>query len=471
MNKVFFILSIFICLSLISTQNPDYVNSLPDYPYNGTIFSGYLNTSEDNRQLHYVFVPSLNQTNKLVLWLNGGPGCSSMIGFLQEHGPAVVPDYTTKFELNPYSWTNLAHMIYIESPAGVGFSYSDKSREDIRSNDTKSGVDNLNAILSFFQKYPHLKELDFYISGESYAGIYVPTLAQLVLKHNLNREDKINLKGILIGNGVADWEVEIENSLIDYAYDHGLYSFETRTKLNQFCGNGSNWINEEKCIGARKEIQDSLQGMNIYDIYGICPPVTNRTKGARHSVETKFYKRIVNYQRKYGAIKHETFKPDSFGGIDDDDVQPIWPDGCAPDEYASKWLNREDVKKALHVRQNITFTECNDEVGANYTIDAKGSLYLYPQLIEQGLKIWFFSGDTDAAVSFNGSERWIQKLNLVVVDPWKNWSVNGQTAGYYQIYNGLTFLTIKGAGHMAPQWKRKESYALFKAFLEGRAHP
>lgn len=469
MNKTLFVLFLFCFFSLICTQNPDMVNSLPDYPYNSTIFSGYLNTSEENRQLHYVFVPSLNQTNKLVLWLNGGPGCSSMIGFLQEHGPAFIPDYTNRFELNPFSWTNLAHMIYLESPAGVGFSYSDRSKEDIRSNDTKSGVDNLNAIISFFTKYPQLKGLDFYISGESYAGIYVPTLAQLILKHNLNREDKINLKGILIGNGVADWEVELEHALIDYAYDHGLYSFETRSKLNQFCGNGTTWIDNDKCISARKEIQDSLQGMNIYDIYRICPPIKNSTKGSRHSVETKFYKRISNFQRKLIANKNKTLNSTILEGIDDS--LSIWPDGCAPDEYPAEWLNREDVKRALHVRSNITFAECSDEVGANYTIDEKGSLYLYPQLIEQGLKIWFFSGDTDGAVSFNGSQRWIEKLNLIIVEPWKHWSVDGQTAGYYQIYNGLTFLTIRGAGHMAPQWKREESYNLFKAFLEGKAHP
>lgn len=103
------------------------------------MFSGYLETGNLNRSLHYVYVNSANgdnNTDPVTLWLNGGPGCSSMlgtqtinIGFIQEIGPYVLPDgvdYKTDDPLveNPYSWNKRSNLLFIESPAGVGYSYN-----------------------------------------------------------------------------------------------------------------------------------------------------------------------------------------------------------------------------------------------------------------------------------------------------------------------------------------------------------
>lgn len=75
--------------------------------------------------------------------------------------------------MNNYSWNKIANVLYIESPGGVGFSTSASTAH----NDSSVAKDNLQALLSFFQKFPTLKKNDFYMSGESYAGIYVPYLA------------------------------------------------------------------------------------------------------------------------------------------------------------------------------------------------------------------------------------------------------------------------------------------------------
>lgn len=80
--------------------------------------------------MFYMFVESQSDPahDPVVLWLNGGPGCSSMFGFAQENGPYIMPDGSDEFEtqVNPYSWNKIANVIYIESPAGVGFSYTDQ---------------------------------------------------------------------------------------------------------------------------------------------------------------------------------------------------------------------------------------------------------------------------------------------------------------------------------------------------------
>ena len=99
-----------------------------------------------------------------------------MLGFLQEHGPYVMEDETNKFHKNEYSWNKENSMLYIESPAGVGFSYCD-DMSMCNFNDETSSQDNLDALFSFYQKFPEYYKNDLWLSGESYAGVYVPYLA------------------------------------------------------------------------------------------------------------------------------------------------------------------------------------------------------------------------------------------------------------------------------------------------------
>ena len=139
------------------------------------LYSGYLPIGTTTKSLHYIFVQSQSKptTDPVIVWFNGGPGCSSVLGFAQEHGPFVMEDGTTTFVENDYSWNKEANMLYIESPAGVGYSMCEGN--DCRFNDDTSADDNLAAILYFFNtKFPEYQSNDLYISGESYAGIYVP---------------------------------------------------------------------------------------------------------------------------------------------------------------------------------------------------------------------------------------------------------------------------------------------------------
>jgi len=99
----------------------------------------------------------------VVLWLNGGPGCSSLIGMVTEHGPFLFKAGTTEMYLNPYSWNKRANIIYLEAPAGVGFSYA--SNAYMSTNDTQTAIDNLAGLLKFFEKFPIYEGNDFYLTG------------------------------------------------------------------------------------------------------------------------------------------------------------------------------------------------------------------------------------------------------------------------------------------------------------------
>ena len=155
MPKVFlssFFLLLFSASLVFGADEQDRVIFLPgmdEFTFN--LYSGYLKVPNSSKSLHYMLAESQRspQYDPLIVWFNGGPGCSSMLGFLQEHGPFVMEDNTTFFHANNYSWNLEANMLYIEAPAGVGFSYCEKQSE-CNFTDEETSMDNLNALLSFF---------------------------------------------------------------------------------------------------------------------------------------------------------------------------------------------------------------------------------------------------------------------------------------------------------------------------------
>ena len=140
-------------------------------------YSGHLKVT-DSKALHYVFLESEDKpdTDPVVVWFNGGPGCSSLLGFIQEHGPFVIEDGASNITENPFPWTKTASMLYLESPAGVGYSVANKT-SDYNTNDVQQSEDAMVALQAFFAKFPEKLTNDLFISGESYGGIYVPYLA------------------------------------------------------------------------------------------------------------------------------------------------------------------------------------------------------------------------------------------------------------------------------------------------------
>lgn len=161
-------------------QSPDLVQSLPEMPdLSFGLYSGMITITGTKKQLHYVAALSQGnwQTDPVILWFNGGPGCSSMIGWTQEHGPYVMEDGTQTFVKNDYSWNKKANVIYFDSPAGVGYSVCGDINE-CDFDDDNTADDNLNAFLTLMTvNLPQLQSNDLYLAGESYAGIYVPKLA------------------------------------------------------------------------------------------------------------------------------------------------------------------------------------------------------------------------------------------------------------------------------------------------------
>lgn len=140
-------------------------------------------------------------------------------------------------------------------------------------------------------------------------------------------------------------------------------------------------------------------------------------------------------------------------------------------EYLSDYINRPDVRRALNIPDDVqAWSMCSPEVSDKYRLQVEASLWIYKIMMQYNYKILFFSGDTDGAVPTYGSRRWIDSLDLPVKEKWRQWKTDDQVSGFIVRYEGgLDFATIRGVGHMAPQWKRKDVTKLFTNWIHNEA--
>ncbi|KAK1263251.1 Serine carboxypeptidase II-3 [Acorus gramineus] len=250
----------------------DKIDALPGQPkwVDFDQYGGYVIVDPNyERALFYYFVESPhNSSDKpLVLWLNGGPGCSSLgYGALEELGPFRVNSDGKTLYLNDYAWTNAANVIFLESPIGVGFSYSNTSSDYKLNGDERTAGDSYTFLIHWLERFPHYKTREFFLAGESYAGHYVPQLAEKILQGNLNTcQTTINLKGIAIGNAEIE---EDTNTMARYEYfwTHAMNSDETYAAIHQFC-NFSGVDYSMECYSALDASRNERGNIEFDDIY------------------------------------------------------------------------------------------------------------------------------------------------------------------------------------------------------------
>ena len=197
-----------------ASPDADAVLSLPGYGKPpAPQFSGFLDASaaEPGTMLHYWFAAASSPDWKkmpVVLWLNGGPGASSLLGMLQEQGPLIIDRAGGLLE-NPWAWTQLANLVVLESPAGVGYSYCEAMKHGgaCANTDLSTAKAAHAALLDLFgTKFPELRANAFFITGESYAGVYSPTLAAEIVAANAagTAAAQINLVGMAVGDPCTD---------------------------------------------------------------------------------------------------------------------------------------------------------------------------------------------------------------------------------------------------------------------------
>lgn len=192
-------------------------------PVKGAIesYSGYLTVDEKHgSNLFFWFFPAMNGAANapVILWLQGGPGASSLYGLFEEHGPFSVGK-SHGLTLRNHTWVSTHSVLYVDNPVGTGYSFT--SDDAGYSTDQSSvGLNMYEALVQFFTLFFEYRKNDFYVTGESYAGKYVPAVSYAIHLNNPGAQVKINLKGLAIGNGLVDPFYQLFYS--EYLYQHGL---------------------------------------------------------------------------------------------------------------------------------------------------------------------------------------------------------------------------------------------------------
>ncbi|KAE9598446.1 hypothetical protein Lal_00031396 [Lupinus albus] len=421
-------------------KEKDRIDKLPGQPQvNFSQYGGYVTIDKlAGRALYYYFVESQHSKEKmpLLLWLNGGPGCSSLAyGAMEELGPFRVNSDGKTLAKKRYSWNYAANVLFLESPAGVGFSYSNKSSDYDTSGDRKTATDNYKFLVNWLERFPEYKKRDFYIAGESYAGHYVPQLAHTILDNNKKANKTIiNLKGIMIGNAVINDETD-NRGTFDYLASHAIISDQAANDINTVC----NFSSDANPIQCQTAIDEYVRDVSFIDIYNIYAP-------------------LCSNPNLTALPKKNTIVIDPCSGV-----------------YTHAYLNRANVQEALHA--NITklkydWESCSDIIFSKWGDSPSTIIPLLHEFLNNGLRVWIFSGDTDGVVPVTSTKYSIKKMNLSTKTAWYPWFFDGEVGGYAEVYNGgLTFATVREAGHEVPSYQPGRALSLIMHFLNGTPLP
>jgi len=434
--------------------------------FNFNQFSGYLaidGVKTGSKKMHYWMVESMNNpaTDPIAFWTNGGPGCSGLLGFLTEQGPFATNNKDLSLALNPYAWNQRTNMVFIEQPCGVGFSYSTegddaKSNEDLHNNDAGAAKDNFALIQAFMSRFPEHAKSPLFITAESYGGHYMPTLAQEIVNRNSAGADPLlNFKGFAVGNPATTvWSTTPAS--LDTFWGHQLISKPLWDLYEKDCKQ-ARLPNITLCETYFTAMYLQVgKNLNPYALdYPVCVEDSPAKYGRnqrnwllRHSVQSEEVKKAI------GLEPEASYEP------------------CA-DDYLTSYLNRADVKSAIHVRSDIEWADCSRTLRYDQKDGSTSMVPIYQYLINGGynLDILVFSGDDDSVCSTVGTQSWIWDMGYKTTGkPWVPYIVNQQTAGYLTKWadNKFSFLTIHGAGHEVPSYKPEAALQMWNDYIDGK---
>jgi len=425
------------------------------------MFSGYIDVSapeeeDGTRKMFYWFVESQRspKDDPVMLWTNGGPGCSGMGGFLSEQGPFRAGAGGKVLDTNEFSWNKVANMVFIEQPVGVGFSLTTK---DIAYGDDQAATDNHRFVLGFFRRYAQYAGQDFFISSESYGGHYMPTLAKKLKEAG----DVPQFRGVFLGNPLT-YMMYRNYGQYGTAWGHQLLPAPL-WKRYEAATCASTFPPSEACTNVTGEMDGILGGFDAYalDFDKCSSPAAAAGRHERWTLRRAVLRAQAAAQRaRVPALEAEG---------------PYQP--CIQD-FMSAYLNRADVQAAIHVKSGAKWAMCSNAVGEKYSVDDVNApmMPLWKELMKPGdLKIMIYSGDDDSVCATLGSQQFVWELGYPAQEgkEWRPWKVNSQVAGFRTDFEvptskglgAFTFATVHSAGHMVPATQPARSLALLESFL------
>ncbi|GLB34160.1 putative peptidase S10 family protein [Lyophyllum shimeji] len=440
-HVVYGLLAVFYTLPLVWTAPQDvpsaasfYVPSIPDIhqdPNNPlNIFAGHLSADPNIAQaastdvtsyLYFVMIKNRRIADKrrIMFWFNGGPGCSSFDGLMMEVGPWRM-DGKGGFKVTEGGWEEYTTMVYVDQPAGTGFSYTSTDRYVHTLHE--ASVQLLEFLRNFYRVFPEYKNVDTYLAGESFAGQWIPAFADAILNSSL----QIPLRGIAIGNGWIDPRRQYP-AYLDFVVKVGLLE-----------ENSDAWKEAKKRTDHCVAQLDKIKDREPMEVSGCERLTVDVVQNQNKKVDGKDM--CLNI---YDIRLHDT-APDC--GMN-------WPPDIKP---ITTFLDRKDVVNALHANAHPgSWTECRGGVHKSFNERTENaSISILPKVLEK-IPVLIFAGDQDLICNYVGLEAMIKEMTwngatgLGTVQT-QSWSVNATPAGTWVTSRNLTYAKIFNASHMVP---------------------
>ncbi|RKP12511.1 Alpha/Beta hydrolase protein, partial [Piptocephalis cylindrospora] len=370
-----------------------------------------------------------SQEPPLLIWLQGGPGATSMIGLFQELGPFKITQ--RGLERRKYSWTDTYDVVFIDSPVGTGLHESSYTQppslhaRDVMCKDQDCVSRDLMAFLGqFYSLYPHLRKRDLYIAGESYGGKYVPSFATAILDENDQREKDqqslIPLKGIAIGNGLTDPITQVLTHPAQ-ALALGLVDEKQAKVLEGYAIRSAELAQQEKWL-------TSLEArLTMFDLF------------ANFTGKVNFYDvRKANQPNDWRPMR--------------------------------AWLSRRDVQRALNIPGFGSFLKTPLVALVLLGDIMKPTSFLFPRLLSR-MHVLLYQGNYDFRDGVMGNSPWISSLSWpgrqgFANSPRQVWKIGKRVAGYVREYGHLRRVIVLGAGHLVPMDQGEAAQVMITSWMD-----
>ncbi|XP_075516270.1 serine carboxypeptidase-like 50 [Primulina tabacum] len=385
--------------------------------------SGYLTVnSKTGSAIFYTFYESQNASlsqTPILIWLQGGPGCSSMLANFFELGPWLL-NQDLSLEYNPRSWNRIFGLLFLDNPIGTGFSIA-ASPQEIPRNQYDVAKHLFVAIQTFIGLDKSFKTRPIYLTGESYAGKYLPALGSYIIEMNarLRRDSRVNLGGVSIGNGLTDPEIQVQNHAV-VSYNLGLINEKQMFLLEKLQSEAVGFVKNGKwneAANARTKVLNTLTNMTglatLYD-----------------------FRRLTPY----------------------------------PNRVVVKFLNNVEAKKALGVKESMVFELCSAAVADALHDDLMKSVKPMVEFLIKNTRVLLYQGQCDLRDGVVSTSDWVKTIKWEEMGKFleverKIWRMDGNLAGYVQKWKNLTNVVVLNAGHLVPTDQPLNSQVMIEDWL------
>ncbi|CAK5278138.1 unnamed protein product [Mycena citricolor] len=416
------------------------------------VYTGYLDVDEGAKHLFFYFFESRRDPAKddVLMWINGGPGCSSSMGLLMELGPCSIDMSSNGTVWNPHSWNSFANIFFLDQPVGVGFSYAEHG-ETIET--TEDAAKNVHAFISlFFEAFPQFEGRALHLSGESYAGRYLPVFASEIYDQNRQGHSNINLQSVIIGNGITDISTLYPGR---YEIECGTAALEVPFQSIGTC------VRMKAAVSLISNLTPAPSSLTTYQL----PRCQQRMK---ESCIDRFD--AIDCQAAVSFCDSQLSSGMWASGRNVYDISKMCVgDGLCYEEnqIITKYLSDPAILSLLGVSPDAAnFSSCSNAVGRQFSshLDKWNfpTQHYVSGLLDRGIRVLIYAGTYDWQCNWVANKLWVDKLEWsgqaqYAALEWTSWGTNGKAGEVKQSPDlPLAFVTVRG-----------ESLAMLSAWLHG----